>query len=151
MTWTYGGNPGTSTPEQRRDAVRHLVGDVETTDQQVSDEGIAFALSEAGDDVYRASASICYSIAAKYSRLVDTDVDSGGMKASYSQRREAYTALATRLEKQAKKFGKTGLGVPRVGGISRGVMEQIDSDEDRFGSVFTVDELLRTKGDDDYT
>jgi len=49
MTWTYGGAPGTTTSATRRDAVRLLVGDTDTTDQQITDEEIAFGLSQASE------------------------------------------------------------------------------------------------------
>ena len=51
MTWTYGGAPGTTSSATRRDAVRLLVGDTDTTDQQVSDEEIAQLQAEFGGSV----------------------------------------------------------------------------------------------------
>lgn len=125
MTWTYDGAPGTSDAAGRRDSVRFLVGDTDTNDQQVTDEEITFALNSAADDVYLAAAITARAISGKYARRVDTSVES--IRSSYSQLRENYLKLAQRLEKQAKKYGSVGMGVPVAGGIS---VSEIDSNEE---------------------
>lgn len=139
MTWTYGGAPGTTTSATRRDAVRLLVGDTDTTDQQVSDEEIAFALSQTSDDIYNAGALMCRTIAGKYSRLVDTSVES--VSSSYSQRAAQYLELAARLVKEGKRFGSVGLGVPVAGGMSISEMQGVEDDLDRVPSAFRVDQF----------
>lgn len=139
MTWTYGGAPGTTTSATRRDAVRLLVGDTDTTDQQVSDEEIAFALSQTSDDIYNAGALMCRTIAGKYSRLVDTSIES--VSSSYSQRAAQYLELAARLVKEGKRFGSVGLGVPVAGGMSISEMQGVEDDTDRVPSAFRVDQF----------
>jgi hypothetical protein len=139
MTWTYGGAPGTTTSATRRDAVRLLVGDTDTTDQQVSDEEIAFALSQTSDDIYNAGALMCRTIAGKYSRLVDTSIES--VSSSYSQRAKQYSELAVRLVKEGKRLGSVGLGVPVAGGMSISEMESVEDDLDRVPSAFRVDQF----------
>lgn len=134
MTWTYGGAPGTTTSATRRDAVRLLVGDTDTTDQQVTDEEIAFALSQTSDDVYSAGSLICRVISGKYARMVDTSVES--VSSSYSQRAKQYSDLSVRLAKEGKKFGSSGLGVPVAGGMSISEMQSVEDDPDRVPSAF---------------
>lgn len=136
MTWTYSGNPGTSTPEGLRDAVRTLIGDTDTTDQQITDEVIAFGLEQSGDEIYEASAILARSLAAKYSRLVDSQVEEVDTK--LSQRREFYLSLARELEAQAEKYGSSSLGVPLAGGISVDAMQAAREDPDRVPSLFKV-------------
>ena len=119
MTWTY-----TDPSASDKDAVRFLVGDTDTTDQQVTDEEIAYALAAEGS-VNQAAASIARSIAAKYARKVDKSV--GDLKYSYSQRQKAYLDMADRLEKDAAISGAS----PYAGGISRSDKETVRDDDDR--------------------
>lgn len=150
MTWTYHGVPGTNDQYQRRDAVRMLVGDTDTSDQQSSDEEIAFALSQTSDDVYGAAVIICRALAAKYSRLVDTSFE--GVRSSYSQRAKSYHELAIRIERQGKKTGGAGLGGVDAGGISKDNMDTVDRIEDRLEPAFKVKQFenpSRFTGDSD--
>jgi len=75
-------NLSTDTAAGRLNAVRLLVGDTDTTDQQIQDEEITFALSQNGNNVYLTASWVARSIAAKYARLVDTDLD-GQLAESY--------------------------------------------------------------------
>jgi len=134
VTWTYDGAPGIDTAAARRDAVRVLVGDTDTNDQQATDETIAFFLSQAANDVYSAAALTARSIAGTYARYVDTDFE--GVSTKYSQRRDNYYELATRLDRQAKKFGSVGLGVPVAGGISISEIDSVEEDDDRPDPFF---------------
>lgn len=151
MSWTYSARPGTTTASSRLDAVRHLVGDVDSSDQQIQNEEILFALSQAGDDVYGAAALTARAIAARYGRLVDTSVDQTGISANYSQRQKHYHELSTELEKQSKKYGSTGLGMPDAGGLSLSEVHSVEEDPDRVPSMFTVDELIVGSRDDKRT
>ena len=139
MTWTYGGAPGTTSAATRRDAVRLLVGDTDTTDPQVTDEEIAFALTQGVDDVYVAGAVICRALSGKYARLVDSSVES--VSASYSQRATQYAELATRLTQDSKRLGSVGLGVPDAGGISISDMASVETDPDRVPGAFRIEEF----------
>lgn len=139
MTWTYGGAPGTTSAATRRDAVRLLVGDTDTTDQQVTDEEIAFGLSQASDDIYNASALMCRAIAGQFARLVDTSIES--VRSSYSQRVTQYTELAVRLVKEGKRLGSVGLGVPVAGGLSISELASVESDPDRVPSAFRIEQF----------
>lgn len=133
MAWTYSSAPGTSTASGRRDAVRMLVGDTDTNDQQIQDEEIAFALDQAGDGVYQAAAIAARAIAGKYARRVDTDFET--VSASYSQRQKHYLSLAVKLDRQAILQGG-GIGTPVMGGISESEMDSVEDDDDRVESAF---------------
>lgn len=139
MTWTFDDAPGTSTAAGRRDAVRSKIGDVDTNDQQISDEQIAFALDQASDDIYIASVISARTIAALYARRVDTDAE--GLSARFSQRRDAYLQLAKALEVEAKKYGSVGLGVPLVGGVKISEMDSVEEDDDRVRPSFRRDQF----------
>jgi hypothetical protein len=128
--------------------VRHLVGDVDASDQQVQNEEIFFSLSQASDDIYEAASLTARAIAARYGRLVDTSVDQTGIQASYSQRQKHYMDLAFELDRQAKKYGGATLGVPSAGGLSRSEVMAVDSDDDRVPSMFVIDALRETRHDE---
>ena len=147
MTWTYDGAPGKDTADGRRDAVRLLVGDTDTEDQQVTDEEIAFALSEASNNIYRAASVIARSLAGKYSRMVDSSFETISNK--FSQIRDAYYDLALRMEREAKKLGG-GLGVPVLTGVSEDEMRSVEDDEDRPDSAFRRRQFRNPTGDDEY-
>jgi len=148
MTWTYDEAPGSETAAERRDAVRILVGDTDTTDQQISDEAIAYFLEEAGDRVYVAAASTARSIAASYARLVTNSIDA--VSVNLSDRMAQYEKLAIKLDREAKSKG-AGLGLARAGGISEDAMRTADDDSDRPDPAFRSREFRnpgRFKSDD---
>ena len=126
---------GTTTATGRRNAVRFLVGDTDSTDVQAKDEEIAFALAQSSDNIYEASAYICRAIAAKYARRVDTDLD-GALSASYSDLHSHYLALAETLESESKK--QSGLGI-KAGGISEAAISVVRQDTDRVVPSFRRD------------
>lgn len=134
MTATYT-NPSNSA----NDAVRFLVGDTNVTDAALQDEEIAFALSQAGNDTYLAAAICARSLAAKYASYVDTKFE--GVSSDYSNLRDNYFALATRLEAQSKKFGSRGLGTPVAGGLTYSDIEANDLNDDRVQPKFKQDQF----------
>jgi len=94
--WTYSGNPaGTA-----RDKVRWLVGDVEDTDRQCSDEEIAAALADAGNNTVKAAVAVAEFLAAYYTREIDKSVSTpggGSTNLALSSRADRYRKLATSL------------------------------------------------------
>lgn len=129
MAWTYDPtNLGTATLAEQLDSVRFLVGDTDTNDQQVQDEVIAFALEQFSGNIYSSAAFIARGIAAKYARLVDTDLD-GQLAESYSQLQAHYKALSDTLEYQGKT-ASGGLGF-LAGGISQARMRAVETLPDR--------------------
>ena len=100
MSWTYT-DPNTSD----RDKIRFLIGDTDSTDPLLSDEEIAFTLTEAGGSVYQAGHDSCYAIAAKFSRM---KVDENGFKtlSMQGQRiRNAATNGSTKTLDTSEDFG----------------------------------------------
>ena len=126
---------GTTTASGRRNAVRFLVGDTDVLDVQAKDEEIAFALAQCSDNIHHAAAYVCRTIAAKYARRVDTELD-GALSASYSDLHTHYISLADTLEAEAKK--QSGLGV-KAGGISEAAISVVRQDTDRVTPSFRRD------------
>lgn len=147
MTWTYDGTPGTGSAAERRDAVRFFVGDTDNTDQLVTDEEIAFALSEKSDNVRRAAADVARALEAKFASLADVSFD--GVRSSYSNISMAYSRLARRLDAQAKRAG--GLGRPVATGISRDDMRTYEDDPDRITPRFRRGQFENPPNDDPET
>lgn len=115
MAWTYSFTDlDTTTASGRLNSIRLLIGDTDTTDQQVQDEEITFAYGQTGN-VYAAAVFLCSIIASKYARLVDTQLD-GALEAKYSDRIKHYTQLARTIEAMAKKASGKSLGLS-AGGI----------------------------------
>lgn len=133
--WTYDNAPGTDTAAGRRDAVRLLIGDTDTNDQLLTDEEIAFYLSEANDRTYYAAAASAKAIAAKYARLVTNSIDSASV--NLSDRMAHYDKLSMKLEREAKTKG-SALGVPVAGGISDAEIRAQRQREDRPQPAFEV-------------
>lgn len=128
--WTYDPlNLSATTSSGRLNAVRLLIGDVDTLDQQLQDEEVLFALSENSDNLYQAAAFCCRLLASKYSRLVTTTLD-GALSSNYSDRYKQYTTMAVSLLEQAKRTSGTALGVS-AGGISVLEMNQVNLSTDR--------------------
>ena len=126
MAWTY-----TSDPEDvDRDAVRLLIGDTDTTDQQLQDAELDWFLSDEGS-VSGAAIAAARAIQARYARMVDKAV--GDLRLSYSQRADHYADLATRLER--RRAQRTG--VPFAGGISQAQKDTVEADTDRVEPYFT--------------
>ncbi len=126
MTWTYGGDPAANT----RDEVRFLVGDTDSTDTQVTDAEISWALADASNTTL-AAAQIAEAIAAKYARFVSKSV--GDLSIQYAQRQQHYAELAARLKAKGSRRGV----VPYAGGISQADKETQEDDSDRVQPSFT--------------
>ena len=147
MTFTYDVDDlGTTTASGRRNAVRFLVGDTDSTDVQVQDDEIAFALAQSADNVYSAAAYVCRTIAAKYARRVDTELD-GALSASYSDLHSHYMALAENLESESKK--QSGLGI-KAGGLSKASISVVRQDTDRVTPSFRRDRFRNPPNYDGY-
>jgi hypothetical protein len=138
MAWSYDeGNLNTGDTLGRLNAVRLLIGDTDTNDQQVQDEEIVFGLAQANNNVYSAGAWVCRVIAAKYSRNVDSDI-SGALKESASQLQDHYNSLADNLEYQGQKLG--GLGIA-AGGIKVSTVDGVRANTNRVKPEFNKDQF----------
>jgi hypothetical protein len=116
VTWTYSGDPSSNA----KDEVRFLVGDTDSTVQEVSDEEIAYIITMHGDPGanygnYAAAAVLAQAIASKYAKKADKSV--GGLSIQYKQKFDNYMALAQTLREFART-GPTGaaVGPPVLGG-----------------------------------
>jgi hypothetical protein len=125
----------TSTETGRVNAVRLLVGDTSTTEALTDDE-ILFFLSLANDRVYSAAYYAAYSLGAKYSYLVDTELE-GILKESYSDRSKNYFSLAKQLKAQSAAMSMSAKG----GGISISEMYANWLKPDRVKPKFYVDQF----------
>lgn len=120
MTWTYT-DPG-SIP---RDVVRFLVGDTDSTDPQLSDEEIAFLLSQQSNP-YRAAALAAGSLAAKFSRQVTKSV--GTLSLSLSDKAQRYRDLSAQLKLEAENNTSPPIPVSTAGSIADKQSRSADPD-----------------------
>ena len=149
MSWSYSATDlNTTTASGRLNSVRLLVGDTDTNDQLVQNEEITFALGQTGDNIYYAAAWVCRSIAAKFSRMVDTQLD-GALSANYSDRAKQYQQLAVQVENQGKKTSGKSLGV-FAGGISNSDMSVANQDTDRVKPTFAIHQFDNVEAGDGY-
>lgn len=124
--WTYSGNPAASD----KDAVRHLLGDTDERDQQLSDEEIEWEVAQAGT-VRSAAANAARSLAGRYS-LQPSSKKVGDLAVTYGERAAMMLTLAKSLDADAN------LGaIPRAGGISIADKEAVEADTDRVRPAFS--------------
>ncbi len=126
MTWSY-----TDPSASDKDAVRYLVGDTDTTDQQTTDEEIAWVLTEEAN-VYLAGARVARSVSAKYARKADKSV--GDLRISYKSTEEHYRSLAADLAAR----GAVRAATPYAGGISEDDKLTDEENEDRVHPAFEI-------------
>jgi len=137
MAWSYDPTDlNTTTASGRLNTVRLLVGDTDTTEQQVQNEEVTFSLTENGNNVYYSGAWIARAIASKYSRKVNTEL-SGALKADYSDLVTHYNSLADNLEYQGKTSGAS-VGV-LAGGITKSKVEAVRQNTNRIEGSFRRD------------
>lgn len=101
MTWSYSGNPAASA----NDKVRFLCGDTDTNNQQITNEEIAFLLTEWGGNAYTAAAEACMAIAGKYASKADSSRSVGDLSIStqYQAQAKAMVERAMDLRNQASR------------------------------------------------
>lgn len=149
MAWSYdSSNLTTATSAGRLNVVRFLVGDTDTADQILADAEINFALSVTGDNVYYAGSWACRTIAAKYSRFVDTKIDGAGLS-NNSDRIHHYMLLSAQLADLGRKSNGRSLGV-FAGGISVVDISNNDQNTDRPSSAFRVKQFDNVRSGNTY-
>jgi len=127
MTWTYSGDPGSTS----RDEVRFLIGDTDNGDQIVSDEEIAYAIAQEGNNRL-AAIRVIRATAGKYARKVDKAV--GDLKMSYGQIAKHYMDLAVFLESSDDNLYAP---MAYAGGITHSGKDSVKADTDRVDPSFT--------------
>lgn len=96
MTWSYSGDPSTST----RNNVRFLISDTNSADQLFSDEELNHVISELDGDAYNAARECAEVLIARFSREADSTSKSVGdisVSESYSGKIAHYKELAQSL------------------------------------------------------
>ena len=137
MAWSYDPTDlATDTISGRLNTVRLLLGDTDTLDQQVQNEEVLFAISQANDNVYYAASWLAKTVASQYARRVDTQID-GALSAKYSDISKRYQALADNLEYQGKKSG-AAVGI-LAGGITKTQIEVSRMNDNRIDGSFRRD------------
>ena len=131
MTWTYAGDPSASTLA----ALRFLIGDTITGDQQLSDEEINY-ISTSFSDKNLAAAELCEAIAAKYARQVDTT--NGDLRLGAQARFQHYTDLSQKYRKKGSK-----LALMWAGG-------RLLSEKETAAEDTTITQPFFTRGQDDF-
>lgn len=115
--------------------VRLLVFDTDSKRQLLQDEEINFFLTRFSD-IFRAAASACESIAAKFGREIDRSVLAA--TDTPSRTAEFYLDLAQRYRKQASKTVEVF-----AGGLTKSGKERLAQNDDKIQPAFSV-------GQDDY-
>lgn len=137
MAFSYDfSNLSTTTSSGRLNSVRYLIGDTDSSDPLLQDEEVNFALSQNGTNIYNAASWCCKAIVAKFSRLVDTQLD-GALSSKYSDRVKQYINLGIQIEQLGKKMSPNSFGL-FAGGISLTEMYVAQQDPDRPSSSFRV-------------
>lgn len=126
MAWTYSGDPSSSS----RDHVRFLVGDTDTTAQQLTDAEVTAQLTISGGAL-SAAAALSRALAAKYSRKIDKSID--GLSLQWSQLTKHYLDLAKQLESQGAYSALSSSGGVD-GAVYAGGIYQADTAADEVDS-----------------
>ena len=134
MTWTWGNDPA-GTP---RDRVRTLLGDIDTNRQLVTDEQIAWALTD-GQNAYGAAAILAAVIA---NDLAAGQVTVGDMSQSGPRSAADWDALAAQLRSYANVIGSPPSA--HFGGVSVARKQTVAGDTDRVRPRFVVDQFTRS-------
>lgn len=148
MTWTYSLSLLTSTGvTAQMTRVRLLVGDTDSTRQQLQDEEIYYTLSQQTITNY-AAADCADLLAAKYSFQVNTE--NSQLRVSAAARHKQYVDLAKRLRAAGPGETPGGLGAgsivaePYAGGTTVSSNGSLESDSNNILPPFAV-------GQDDFT
>lgn len=132
MTWTYSGDPASSS----RDAVRFTIGDTNVNDQQLQDEEIDYNLTlDTPESVLRASIRSVIAIIALVARQVSQGA--GRLSKSFSDRLGHYKDLLATLQDE---FSTTGGGLVSfyAGGLSESEEDSDKDDDDLRQNQFEV-------------
>lgn len=139
MAWTYDASLiDAETAIGRRYIVRLLIGDTNTSDQQLSDEEIDYFLDKNGDSIRYAALDAVRALIARYSRQVDERM--GHTEVERSQRARAYRFLLDELISDTQSMDVQIL----AGGQSRAEKAELEADTDAImpGTMVGQDDIL---------
>lgn len=146
MSWTYDPSLlGDTNNSNRLHSVRLLIGDTESTDPQVEDEEVLFALAQNSGNIYDTGYFLCRILSAKYARLVDTALDKG-LSEKNDNLYKKYTLLSDSIKAMGRS-AKAGIGGVSGGGVRISAMVTANSDPDRLPSQFTTGEYTSSTDD----
>jgi hypothetical protein len=130
MTFTYSGDPSTST----RNYVRFLISDTTSTDALFSDEELNYVITEWSGDAYSAARECAEILIARFSRLADSSSKSVGdisVSESYSSKIAHYKELAESLVRRQMRKAP-----PRPFANAQGLKSTNDRIVDDFNTDF---------------
>ena len=108
--------------------VRHMIGDTVSTDPYLTDEQIAYELTQTSS-LFLAAANCCQRILAVLARKIDRN--GAQFSAQRSQLFQHYTDLELKLRSQAATLVK-----PVFGGTSQDGRDSLESDDDYIPAAF---------------
>lgn len=133
MTWSYSGDPTTSS----LDEMRFVLGDttpnngLDPNNELLQNEEISYALIKYSD-FFTAAVVLCEAIIAKFTRMVDERT--GDETVYASKKAEQYRQLAEDLR---RKIGFNTL-LPYAGGTSKSNNEKLNADIDLVKPLFDI-------------
>lgn len=127
MSWSYDPSLGDALSQ-----VRFMVGDTDSTGQQLQDEEIDFLIAASGSAA-GAAVSACRALAAKYARRVHEEV--GDLKLYNEQMFDHYTQLMEQLATQSM-IGSLN-GMPSAGGVYVAEKEAYAADTSIVQPIFS--------------
>lgn len=114
-----------------KDQVRFNLGDTDSTDWQLQDEEIQWAITTRGN-VWGATSMCALALVGKYGRL--TSISADGVSQALNQRVDNYKAIATEFEHKETIY----CAVPSLFGVSVSDMYATLSDSDRVPDIFRL-------------
>lgn len=135
MTFTYSGDPNTSTAN----AVRFYLNDTVSTDALFSDEEIAYMVADWGPNTFEVCRAMAETLIARFTRLADSTSKTVGdisVSQSYSAKAKQYQALADSF--LARRLRKSR---PKIGVNADALKNTSDRKVTSFGTDFHVGQM----------
>lgn len=129
-TFFYSGDPSYSVGDE----VRFLMQDTDRTDPQVSDEEIAYMVTQHGN-ASTCAVALCNVLATRYAQRSVDSKEVGDLKITYADRASAFRALAVAIETSAASNVHP---IPVATGITISGRELAAEDEDRVQGEFSI-------------
>ena len=118
--------------------VRHLIGDTDTDNPQLTDEEIAYELGVAGGTARAAAIGCIKSLKARYATMVDTTELDLSVRAS-----QMYEHFKDLLDTFNNPFASGNSVIPYAGGISYADIDARNANTDRVQGIFARNGSVR--------